>query len=112
MLVCVAPSSVSVWSVNKKKPLSTVKLAHGSFGEDGLEQPHWVASVAALQNSDTVASGASSCEILSAYTHTQTDRPLREVGLLWPPLTQGAPQALHERRRIKVILLDRCTHGD
>ena len=73
-----APSSVSVWSVNKKKPLSTVKLAHGSFGEDGLEQPHWVASVAALQNSDTVASGASSCEILSAYT--QTDRQTPEGG--------------------------------
>uniref|UniRef100_A0AAQ5ZEX7 U3 small nucleolar RNA-interacting protein 2 n=1 Tax=Amphiprion ocellaris TaxID=80972 RepID=A0AAQ5ZEX7_AMPOC len=53
--------SVSLWSVNKKKPLSTVKLAHGCHGDAGLEQPHWVASVAALQNSDTVASGASGC---------------------------------------------------
>ncbi|KAE8298467.1 U3 small nucleolar RNA-interacting protein 2 RRP9-like protein [Larimichthys crocea] len=53
--------SVSLWSVNKKKPLSTVKQAHGCHGDEGLEQPHWVASVAALQNSDTVASGASGC---------------------------------------------------
>ncbi|XP_049440555.1 U3 small nucleolar RNA-interacting protein 2 isoform X1 [Epinephelus fuscoguttatus] len=53
--------SVSLWSVNKKKPLSTVKQAHGCHGDAGLEQPHWVASVAALQNSDTVASGASGC---------------------------------------------------
>uniref|UniRef100_A0A667X3B6 U3 small nucleolar RNA-interacting protein 2 n=1 Tax=Myripristis murdjan TaxID=586833 RepID=A0A667X3B6_9TELE len=51
--------SLSLWSVNKKKPLSTVKQAHGCHGDAGLEQPHWVASVAALQNSDTVASGAS-----------------------------------------------------
>lgn len=55
-------SSMSLWSVNKKKPLSTVKQAHGCHGDAGLEQPHWVASVAALQNSDTVASGASGCE--------------------------------------------------
>ncbi|XP_069000752.1 U3 small nucleolar RNA-interacting protein 2 isoform X2 [Embiotoca jacksoni] len=50
--------SVSLWSVNKKKPLSTVKQAHGFHGDTGLEQPHWVSSVAALQNSDTVASGS------------------------------------------------------
>lgn len=55
-------SSVCLWSVNKKKPLSTAKQAHGCHGDAGLEQPHWVASVAALQNSDTVASGASGCE--------------------------------------------------
>ncbi|KAG7280600.1 hypothetical protein CRUP_028326, partial [Coryphaenoides rupestris] len=60
--------SVSVWSVNKKKPLSTVKVAHGSFGDAGLEQPHWVASVAALRNSDTVASGCSEEEGLTTGT--------------------------------------------
>nr|XP_055040808.1 U3 small nucleolar RNA-interacting protein 2 isoform X1 [Misgurnus anguillicaudatus] len=51
--------SLSVWTVNKKKPVSTVKQAHGSHGNTGLEQPYWVSSVAALHNSDTVASGAS-----------------------------------------------------
>lgn len=69
-------SSVSLWSVNKKKPLSTVKQAHGCHGDAGLEQPHWVSSVAALQNSDTVASGASGCESppyqLFNNTHTHT----------------------------------------
>lgn len=55
-------SSVCLWSVNKKKPLSTVKRAHGCHGDAGIEQPHWVSSVAALQNSDTIASGAYSCE--------------------------------------------------
>ncbi|XP_026077395.1 U3 small nucleolar RNA-interacting protein 2-like isoform X1 [Carassius auratus] len=51
--------SISVWTVNKKKPVSTVKQAHGSHGLTGLEQPCWVSSVAALHNSDIVASGAS-----------------------------------------------------
>ncbi|XP_019957203.1 U3 small nucleolar RNA-interacting protein 2 isoform X1 [Paralichthys olivaceus] len=53
--------SVSLWSVNKKKPLSTVKKAHGCHGDAELQQPHWVASVAALHNSDIVASGACGC---------------------------------------------------
>ncbi|XP_077458852.1 U3 small nucleolar RNA-interacting protein 2 [Stigmatopora argus] len=55
--------SVSLWSVNKKKPLSTVKQAHGCHGDDGLAQPHWVAAVAALQNSDVVASGSSNSQV-------------------------------------------------
>uniref|UniRef100_A0A3Q4BJN7 U3 small nucleolar RNA-interacting protein 2 n=1 Tax=Mola mola TaxID=94237 RepID=A0A3Q4BJN7_MOLML len=55
--------SVCLWSVNKKKPLSTVKQAHGCHGNAGLEQPHWVASVAALQNSDTVASGSQNSQV-------------------------------------------------
>lgn len=55
-------SSLCLWSVNKKKPLTTVKQAHGCRGDAGLEQPYWVSSVAALQNSDTVASGARGCE--------------------------------------------------
>ncbi|XP_030584326.1 U3 small nucleolar RNA-interacting protein 2 isoform X2 [Archocentrus centrarchus] len=55
--------SVCLWSVNKKKPLSTVKQAHGCHGDAGLEQPHWVVSVAALQNSDTVASGSHNSQV-------------------------------------------------
>ncbi|XP_053725232.1 U3 small nucleolar RNA-interacting protein 2 isoform X1 [Synchiropus splendidus] len=60
--------SVCLWSVNKKKPLTTVKQAHGCHGDCGLEQPHWVSSVAALHNSDAVASGASGC---SHNSHVQ-----------------------------------------
>ncbi|TNN84402.1 U3 small nucleolar RNA-interacting protein 2 [Liparis tanakae] len=55
--------SVSLWSVNKKRPLSTVKKAHGCHGDAGLEQPHWISSVAALQNSDTVASGSHDSQV-------------------------------------------------
>uniref|UniRef100_A0A8C7MWH5 U3 small nucleolar RNA-interacting protein 2 n=1 Tax=Oncorhynchus kisutch TaxID=8019 RepID=A0A8C7MWH5_ONCKI len=55
--------SVSLWSVNKKKPLSMVKAAHGRHGDSGLEQPYWVAPVAALQNSDTVASGSHNSKV-------------------------------------------------
>ncbi|XP_017566607.2 U3 small nucleolar RNA-interacting protein 2 isoform X2 [Pygocentrus nattereri] len=50
--------SVCIWSVNKKRPVSRVKQAHGLQGRAGLEQPFWVSSVAALHNSDTVASGS------------------------------------------------------
>ncbi|XP_043108401.1 U3 small nucleolar RNA-interacting protein 2 isoform X2 [Puntigrus tetrazona] len=50
--------SISIWTVNKKKPVSTVKKAHGSHGNTSLEQPYWVSSVAALHNSDIVASGS------------------------------------------------------
>ncbi|XP_030633350.1 U3 small nucleolar RNA-interacting protein 2 [Chanos chanos] len=49
---------VSIWSVGKKKPLATAKAAHGCHGDPGLEQPCWVSSVAALHNSDTMASGS------------------------------------------------------
>jgi hypothetical protein len=67
--------------VNKKKPLSTVKAAHGRHGDSGLEQPYWVAAVAALQNSDTVASGANCCAShqlynTHLYTHTQHCRTI------------------------------------
>ncbi|XP_056590941.1 U3 small nucleolar RNA-interacting protein 2 [Triplophysa dalaica] len=50
--------AVSVWTVNKKKPLATVKQAHGICGNSGLEQPRWLSSVAALHNSDTIATGS------------------------------------------------------
>ncbi|KAG7253933.1 hypothetical protein CRUP_014445, partial [Coryphaenoides rupestris] len=78
--------SVSVWSVNKKKPLSTVKVAHGSFGDAGLEQPHWVASVAALRNSDTVASGSHNSEIRlwACGQGTRSLRPLFSVPVVGP----------------------------
>lgn len=55
--------SVCLWSVNKKKPMATVKQAHGCHGEPGLERPLWITSVAALHNSDTVASGSHNSEV-------------------------------------------------
>ncbi|MBN3302111.1 U3IP2 protein, partial [Amia calva] len=55
--------SVAVWSVGRKKPLATVKQAHGCQGDGGLQQPHWISAVAALLNSDTVASGSHNSKV-------------------------------------------------
>ncbi|XP_007425948.1 U3 small nucleolar RNA-interacting protein 2 isoform X1 [Python bivittatus] len=52
--------SVALWGLSKKKPLTIVKQAHGSHGTQGLEQPFWISSVAALLNSDLTATGSHS----------------------------------------------------
>lgn len=54
--------SVALWGLSKKRPLALRREAHGLRGEPGLEQPFWVTSVAALLNTDLVATGShSSC---------------------------------------------------
>ncbi|XP_018331219.1 U3 small nucleolar RNA-interacting protein 2 [Agrilus planipennis] len=45
-----------VWSSMKKKPLCTIKDAHGI--DENNEQPNWICSVTALLNTDLVASGS------------------------------------------------------
>ncbi|XP_024125683.1 U3 small nucleolar RNA-interacting protein 2 isoform X1 [Oryzias melastigma] len=86
--------SVSLWSVNKKKPLSTVKQAHGCHGDAGLEQPHWVSSVAALQNSDTVASGASGCSHNSLVNVWKCGQHYRGLELLFSVAVPGFVNSL------------------
>lgn len=49
--------SLMLWSVLKKKPLVSVTGAHGSSLEN--QQPNWITSIAAMQNTDVVASGSS-----------------------------------------------------
>ena len=61
-------SSISIWSVLKKKPTFTLKYAH-SVQRDEPEsnigtaattaEENWITSLAALQNSDLIASGRS-----------------------------------------------------
>lgn len=53
-------SSVALWGLSKKRPLALQREAHGLHGEPGLEQPFWVSSVAALLNTDLVATGGCS----------------------------------------------------
>uniref|UniRef100_A0A2K6AI85 U3 small nucleolar RNA-interacting protein 2 n=1 Tax=Mandrillus leucophaeus TaxID=9568 RepID=A0A2K6AI85_MANLE len=54
--------SVALWGLSKKRPLALQREAHGLRGEPGLEQPFWISSVAALLNTDLVATGShSSC---------------------------------------------------
>lgn len=50
-------SSVALWGLSKKRPLALQREAHGLRGEPGLEQPFWVSAVAALLNTDLVATG-------------------------------------------------------
>ncbi|KAM5154589.1 U3 small nucleolar RNA-interacting protein 2 isoform 1-T2 [Callospermophilus lateralis] len=50
--------SVALWSLSKKRPLVLHREAHGLQGMPGLEQPFWVSSVAALLNTDLVATGS------------------------------------------------------
>ncbi|XP_077678814.1 U3 small nucleolar RNA-interacting protein 2 isoform X2 [Eretmochelys imbricata] len=55
--------SVALWGLSKKKPLTTVRQAHGNHGTQGLEQPYWISSVATLLNSDVVATGSHSASV-------------------------------------------------
>ncbi|XP_077182005.1 U3 small nucleolar RNA-interacting protein 2 [Paroedura picta] len=55
--------SVALWGLSKKKPSTTVKQAHGFQGASGLEQPYWITSVAALLNSDIVATGSHNASV-------------------------------------------------
>ncbi|XP_078517271.1 U3 small nucleolar RNA-interacting protein 2 isoform X2 [Lissotriton helveticus] len=55
--------SVALWSVSKKKPLALARKAHGVRGEEGLEQPYWISAVAAMLNSDVVATGSHSSSL-------------------------------------------------
>ncbi|XP_061473904.1 U3 small nucleolar RNA-interacting protein 2 [Rhineura floridana] len=55
--------SVALWGLSKKKPLTTVKKAHSLYGTLGMEQPYWISSVAALLNSDLVATGSHSASV-------------------------------------------------
>ncbi|XP_032050130.1 U3 small nucleolar RNA-interacting protein 2 [Aythya fuligula] len=52
--------SVALWGLTKKKPLALVRQSHGTQGENDLQQPYWVSAVAALRNSDLVATGSHS----------------------------------------------------
>ena len=53
--------SIALWNVHKKKPLCTVRHAHRmeklALASDWECTEAWVTSVAALRNSDVVASG-------------------------------------------------------
>uniref|UniRef100_A0A8C3M7L3 U3 small nucleolar RNA-interacting protein 2 n=1 Tax=Geospiza parvula TaxID=87175 RepID=A0A8C3M7L3_GEOPR len=52
--------SVALWGLTKKKPLALARQAHGEQGTQGLQQPCWISAVAALRNSDLLATGSHS----------------------------------------------------
>ncbi|XP_058822318.1 U3 small nucleolar RNA-interacting protein 2 [Topomyia yanbarensis] len=54
-ITCATDGSLSVWSSGKKKPLNTVQLAHGKTANG---EANWISSIAALLNTDVIASGS------------------------------------------------------
>ncbi|NXL64366.1 U3IP2 protein, partial [Chordeiles acutipennis] len=52
--------SVALWGLTKKKPLALARQAHGMQDTQGLQQPYWISAVAALRNSDLLATGSHS----------------------------------------------------
>ena len=52
-------SSLSLWSVLKKKPLFTLRNAHHKegTGTSSSSEENWITAVAALHNTDLLASG-------------------------------------------------------
>ncbi|XP_015903984.1 U3 small nucleolar RNA-interacting protein 2 [Parasteatoda tepidariorum] len=48
--------SLLFWGIHKKKPMFKVPFAHGCDPES--EEPNWITSLCALQNTDLVASGS------------------------------------------------------
>jgi hypothetical protein len=59
-------SSLSLWSMMKKRPTVTVKNAHAGRDQNGNSSPgtNWITAVAALHNTDLVASGGFLCLLL------------------------------------------------
>ncbi|KAM6121261.1 U3 small nucleolar RNA-interacting protein 2 [Pterocles gutturalis] len=52
--------SVALWGLTKKKPLALARQAHGMQDAQGLQRPYWISAVAALRNSDLLATGSHS----------------------------------------------------
>lgn len=84
-------SSVALWGLSKKRPLALRREAHGLRGEPGLEQPFWVTSVAALLNTDLVATGGRPAESRGWQVGGQVPGAHRSLS---PRLPQLLPAAL------------------
>ncbi|XP_058443093.1 U3 small nucleolar RNA-interacting protein 2 [Malaya genurostris] len=54
-ITCGTDGSISVWSSGKKKPLNTVRFAHGKTTNG---EANWISSIATLLNTDVIASGS------------------------------------------------------
>ncbi|XP_075618082.1 U3 small nucleolar RNA-interacting protein 2-like [Balearica regulorum gibbericeps] len=55
--------SVALWGLTKKKPLALARQAHGVQDVRGLQQPYWISAVAALRNTDLLATGSHSASV-------------------------------------------------
>ncbi|XP_053932838.1 U3 small nucleolar RNA-interacting protein 2 [Cuculus canorus] len=55
--------SIALWGLTKKKPLALARQAHGMREAQGLQEPYWISAVAALRNSDLLATGSHSASV-------------------------------------------------
>lgn len=55
--------SISLWGIQKKKPLFTVPRAHGV----GSSTPNWITAIATLVNTDIFASGGVSLNVMMTF---------------------------------------------
>lgn len=59
----------------KKKPLVLVRQAHGEQDDQGLQQPYWISAVAALRNSDLLATGVWHLLLAACGGHVSCSHP-------------------------------------
>jgi ribosomal RNA-processing protein 9 len=90
--------SLSLWSIQRKKPLHTIPLAHGldpppppaeTFGEDGygiskpasLSKPRWITAMTSVPYADVVISGSWD-GFLRAWKITEDKRRIEAMGII------------------------------
>ncbi|XP_065058809.1 U3 small nucleolar RNA-interacting protein 2-like isoform X1 [Rhopilema esculentum] len=75
--------SISVWNLHKKKPVCTVRNAHqikkSATSQDKPCNEAWITSVAALKNSDLVASAGSCDSCIRVWKCEQGFRSLQQL---------------------------------
>lgn len=67
--------SLALWGLTKKKPLALARQAHGEQDGQGLQQPYWISAVAALRNSDLLATGVWQLPLAAGGGNTSCSHP-------------------------------------
>ena len=81
MPLCVFISSLSLWSVSKKKPLCTVPKAHKKPERSPVEDipdESWITSLATLRSTDLLASGKNKMIIHNIIRNPSMDQVLKK----------------------------------
>ena len=95
MLLCVFISSLSLWSVSKKKPLCTVPKAHSKpegSPEENIPDESWITSLATLHSTDLLASGKNKMIIIRNHSLDQVLKSASQSSLLVSQSSQPVSQ--------------------
>ena len=85
MPLCVFISSLSLWSVSKKKPLCTVPKAHSKpegSPEENIPDESWITSLGTLRSTDLLASGKNKMIIIRNPSLDQVLKSASQSSLL------------------------------